>query len=183
MASHWFSDKIVLKMYGARNRRQDHPAFYGMVRGLALKANCLPGSPLFSIPTPSQLDNPSTRLSPQRTRYLRILAGRLEGSWPTNWPMYGTGTSGGNHYSHLCRCYLLLGNMLSGERYWARGYNDDEGRRPLIGSRLWRSSPHCRHADQMAVSRSQECLAGRRRGSAAVLSPANALKHTASPYS
>jgi len=37
--SYWYSDKIVLKMYGAREIGvHDCPAFYGMVRSLAIQA-------------------------------------------------------------------------------------------------------------------------------------------------
>lgn len=37
--SFWFSDKIVLKMYGTQEiGENDQPAFYGMVRRLALSA-------------------------------------------------------------------------------------------------------------------------------------------------
>ena len=39
--SYWFSDKIVLKMYGAQEiGEHDHPAFYGMVRRLACRPVC-----------------------------------------------------------------------------------------------------------------------------------------------
>ena len=48
--SYWYSDKIVLKMYGAREiGEQDHPAFYGMVRNLARKAG-LPMPKVYIIP-------------------------------------------------------------------------------------------------------------------------------------
>ena len=37
--SYWFSDKIVLKMYGAQEiTEREHPAFYGMVQRLAVQA-------------------------------------------------------------------------------------------------------------------------------------------------
>ena len=43
--SYWFSDRIVLKMYGAREiGEHDNPAFYCLVDGLALKAG-LPKHP------------------------------------------------------------------------------------------------------------------------------------------
>lgn len=51
--SYWFSDKIVLKMYGAQEiGEQDHPAFYGMVRRLALQAG-LPMPKVYIIPDAS----------------------------------------------------------------------------------------------------------------------------------
>jgi heat shock protein HtpX len=51
--SYWFSDKIVLKMYGAREvSEHDHPAFYGMVRRLAFRAG-LPMPRVYIIPSES----------------------------------------------------------------------------------------------------------------------------------
>jgi heat shock protein HtpX len=51
--SYWFSDKIVLKMYGAREvSEHDHPAFYGMVRRLAVRAG-LPMPRVYIIPSES----------------------------------------------------------------------------------------------------------------------------------
>jgi len=39
LVSYWFSDKIVLKMYGAREVSQDQsPELYGMVQKLAVAA-------------------------------------------------------------------------------------------------------------------------------------------------
>ena len=51
--SYWFSDKIVLKMYGAQEiGEHEHPAFYGMVRRLALQAG-LPMPKVYIIPSES----------------------------------------------------------------------------------------------------------------------------------
>lgn len=51
--SYWFSDRIVLKMYGAVEiSEQDDPAFYGMVRRLAVKAG-LPMPKVYIIPSES----------------------------------------------------------------------------------------------------------------------------------
>jgi len=51
--SYWFSDKIVLRMYGAQEvGEHDHPAFYGMVRRLALQAG-LPMPKVYIIPEES----------------------------------------------------------------------------------------------------------------------------------
>lgn len=50
-ASYWFSDKIVLKMYGAKEiQYNDHPKFYNMVQRLATNAS-LPMPRLYIIPT------------------------------------------------------------------------------------------------------------------------------------
>ena len=51
--SYWFSDRIVLKMYGAQEiTEMDHPAFFGMVRRLALQAG-LPMPKVYIIPSES----------------------------------------------------------------------------------------------------------------------------------
>ncbi|MBC6952009.1 protease HtpX, partial [candidate division KSB1 bacterium] len=48
--SYWFSDKIVLKMYGAQEVREvDHPALYSIVRSLATRAS-LPMPKVYVIP-------------------------------------------------------------------------------------------------------------------------------------
>lgn len=49
--SYWFSDKIVLRMYGAREiQYNDHPAFYNLVQRLAGNAG-LPMPRVYIIPT------------------------------------------------------------------------------------------------------------------------------------
>ena len=51
--TYWFSDKIVLKMYGAQEiGEHDHPAFFGMIRRLALQAG-LPMPKVYVIPSES----------------------------------------------------------------------------------------------------------------------------------
>jgi heat shock protein HtpX len=50
--SYWFSDKIVLRMYGAREVTQaEAPALYGVTRELALKGN-MPMPKVYLIPSP-----------------------------------------------------------------------------------------------------------------------------------
>ncbi|MEP9410694.1 MAG: zinc metalloprotease HtpX [Candidatus Brocadia sp.] len=49
--SYWFSDKIVLKMYGAREvSEQESPVYYGIVRDLTMQAG-LPMPRIYIIPT------------------------------------------------------------------------------------------------------------------------------------
>src|SRR6185369_11829750 len=51
--SYWFSDKIVLRMYGAQEiQEQQHPVFYGLVRRLARQAG-LPMPKVYIIPSES----------------------------------------------------------------------------------------------------------------------------------
>ena len=51
--SYWFSDKIVLRMYGANEITEaDQPAFYGMIRRLTVQAG-LPMPKVYIIPSDS----------------------------------------------------------------------------------------------------------------------------------
>lgn len=51
--SYWFSDKIVIRMYGGQEiQQQDDPELYGMVQGLAQR-NGMPMPKLFLIPSES----------------------------------------------------------------------------------------------------------------------------------
>jgi heat shock protein HtpX len=51
--SYWFSDRIVIKMYGGQEiREQDDPELYGIVKGLAQR-NQMPMPRLFLIPSES----------------------------------------------------------------------------------------------------------------------------------
>ena len=51
--SYWYSDKIVLKMYRAREvKEHDNPSFYGMIRRLAIQAG-LPMPRVYIIPSES----------------------------------------------------------------------------------------------------------------------------------
>jgi heat shock protein HtpX len=51
--SYWFSDRIVIKMYGGQEiREQDDPELYGIVKGLAQR-NQMPMPRLFLIPSDS----------------------------------------------------------------------------------------------------------------------------------
>jgi heat shock protein HtpX len=51
--SYWYSDKIVLKMYGAKEiGENDNPAFYSMIRRLAIRAG-LPMPRVYIIPSES----------------------------------------------------------------------------------------------------------------------------------
>lgn len=50
LGAYWFSDKIVLRMYNAREvTREEQPAFYGMIERLTIRAN-LPMPKVYIIP-------------------------------------------------------------------------------------------------------------------------------------
>jgi heat shock protein HtpX len=77
-ASYWFSDKIVLAMYGAREvSESDDPAFYGLVRQLAVQAGIpMPKVYLIDSDTPNAFAtgrNPEHAAVAATTGIMRIL--------------------------------------------------------------------------------------------------------------
>jgi heat shock protein HtpX len=79
LASYWFSDKIVLSMYGARQVSEaDYPEFYGMVRQLAISAGMpMPKVYLIDSDTPNAFAtgrNPEHAAVAATAGILRILS-------------------------------------------------------------------------------------------------------------
>jgi len=79
LVSYWFSDKIVLAMYGAKQVTEaDHPEFYGMVRQLAAQAGLpMPKVYIISSDTPNAFAtgrNPEHAAVAATTGILRILS-------------------------------------------------------------------------------------------------------------
>jgi len=79
LVSYWFSDKIVLSMYGARQVSEaDYPEFYGMVRQLAISAGMpMPKVYLIESDTPNAFAtgrNPEHAAVAATTGILRILS-------------------------------------------------------------------------------------------------------------
>jgi heat shock protein HtpX len=77
--SYWFSDKIVLSMYGAREISEaEHPEFYGMVRQLAIQGGLpMPKVYLMESDTPNAFAtgrNPEHAAVAATTGILRILS-------------------------------------------------------------------------------------------------------------
>src|SRR5690242_5428601 len=76
--SYWFSDKIVLSMYGARQiEERDDPRFYGIIRRLALQAGLpMPKVYLIDSDTPNAFAtgrNPDHAAVAATTGIMRIL--------------------------------------------------------------------------------------------------------------
>jgi len=76
--SYWFSDKMVLSMYGAQEiSESDDPSFYGIVRRLALQANLpMPKVYLIDSDTPNAFAtgrNPEHAAVAATSGILRIL--------------------------------------------------------------------------------------------------------------
>ena len=191
--SYWFSDKIVLKMYGAREiGEHDHPAFYRMVRELALKAG-LPIPRVYIIPS----DSPNafaTGRNPQHAAVaategiLRILSPEeLEGVMAHELAhVKNRDILVGTIAATIAGAISMIGNMLQwGAMLGAGRRDDEEGSGGLIGSLAMAIiAPIAAMLIQMAVSRSREYLAdeGGARICGSPLALANALRklHTAS---
>ncbi len=192
--SYWFSDKIVLRLYGAREiTENDHPAFYGLIRRLAVQAG-LPMPRVYIIPSESPNAfatgrNPDHAAVAATEGILRILSpDELEGVMA-------------HELAHVANRDILvstiaatfagaismLGNMLQWGAILGGGRGDEEGEGAggLIGSlALAIVAPIAALLIQMAVSRSREYLADETgaRICGQPLALANALRklHTAS---
>jgi len=167
--SYWFSDKIVLKMYGAREVGEaDQPAFYSMVRRLALQAG-LPMPRVYIIPSQSPNAfatgrNPEHAAVAATEGILRILDQQeLEGVMA-------------HELAHVKNRDILVStiaatfagaiSMLGSMLQWGailgggRSSEDGEGAGGLLGSlALAIVAPIAAMLVQMAVSRSREYLA------------------------
>jgi heat shock protein HtpX len=91
VGSYWFSDKIVLRMYGAREVTEaEEPQLHAMVRRLSLAAGVpMPKVYIMAQESPNAF---ATGRDPQHAAVagdggiLRILSpGELEGCWPMKW--------------------------------------------------------------------------------------------------
>ena len=166
--SYWFSDKIVLKMYGAQEiGEHDHPAFYGMVRGLALKAE-LPMPKVYIIPSDSPNAfatgrNPEHAAVAATEGILRILSPEeLEGVMAHELAhVRNRDILVGTIAATFAGAISMIGSMLQwGALLGAGRSNDEEGSGGMIGSLAMAIiAPIAAMLIQMAVSRSREYLA------------------------
>lgn len=168
--SYWFSDKIVLKMYGAQEiGEQDHPAFYGMVRRLAQRAG-LPMPKVYIIP--SQSPNAfATGRNPQHAAVaategvLRILSlEELEGVMAHELAhVKNRDILIGTIAAVFAGAISMIGNMLQWGAMFGAGRSDDDdggGIGGLVGTiAMAIIAPIAAMLIQMAVSRSREYLA------------------------
>jgi len=168
--SYWFSDKIVLRMYGAQEiGEQDHPVFYGMVRHLAGRAG-LPMPKVYIIPS----DSPNafaTGRNPQHAAVaatqgiLRILSPEeLEGVMAHELAhVQNRDILVGTIAATFAGAISMIGNMLQWGAMFGAGRGDDEeggGIGGLVGSLAMAIiAPIAAMLIQMAVSRSREYLA------------------------
>lgn len=191
--SYWFSDKIVLKMYGAREVGEtDHPAFHAMVRRLALQAG-LPMPRIYIIPSASP-NAFATGRNPQHAAVaategiIRLLSQEeLEGVMAHELAhVKNRDILVSTIAATFAGAISMLGSLLQWGAILGSGRSDeDEGAGGLLGSLAMAIvAPIAAMLIQMAVSRSREYLADET-GAAICGRPmalANALRklHTAS---
>lgn len=166
--SYWFSDKIVLKMYGAQEiGEHDYPSFYGMVRRLALQAG-LPMPKVYIIPdnSPNAFAtgrNPDHAAVAATEGILRILSPEeLEGVMAHELAhVQNRDILIGTIAATFAGAISMIGNMLQwGAMFGAGRGDDEEGGGGIIGSLVMAIiAPIAAMLIQMAVSRSREYLA------------------------
>lgn len=166
--SYWFSDKIVLRMYGAQEIGEpDHPSFYGMVRRLADNAG-LPMPKVYIIPDQSPNAfatgrNPRHAAVAATEGILRILTpDELEGVMAHELAhVQNRDILVGTIAATFAGAISMVGNMLQWGALLGTGRSDDdEGTGGLVGSLLMAIvAPIAAMLVQMAVSRSREYLA------------------------
>ncbi|MBT0663724.1 zinc metalloprotease HtpX [Geobacter pelophilus] len=166
--SYWFSDKIVLKMYGAQEiGEHENPAFFGMVRKLAIQAG-LPMPKVYIIPSESPNAfatgrNPEHAAVAATDGILRILSPEeLEGVMAHELAHVGNrDILISTIAATFAGAISMLGNMLQwGAMFGAGRSDDDDGGGSLVGSLAMAIiAPIAAMLIQMAVSRSREYLA------------------------
>ncbi|QSV47470.1 zinc metalloprotease HtpX [Geobacter benzoatilyticus] len=166
--SYWFSDKIVLKMYGAREITEaENPAFYGMIRRLATQGN-LPMPRVYVIPSDSPNAfatgrNPNHAAVAATEGILRILSTEeLEGVMAHELAhVKNRDILVSTIAATFAGAISMLGNMLQWAAMFGGGRSDDdEGAGGMIGGLAMAIiAPIAAMLIQMAVSRSREYLA------------------------
>jgi len=168
--SYWFSDKIVLRMYNAREvTRNDNPAFYGMVERLAGRAG-LPMPKVYIIPDQSPNAfatgrNPSHAAVAATEGILRILSPEeLEGVMAHELAhVKNRDILVSTIAATFAGAISMIGSMLQWGAMLGAGRGDDEeggGIGGLVGSLAMAIiAPIAAMLIQMAVSRSREYMA------------------------
>lgn len=165
--SYWYSDKIILKMYKAREVSEtDNPAFHSMVRRLAQQAN-MPMPKVYIIPSegPNAFAtgrNPQNAAVAATEGIMRILStDELEGVMAHELAhVQNRDTLISTIAATFAGAIAMLGNMLQWAAIFGGGNSEDEeGGGMLGGLALAFIAPIAAMLIQMAVSRSREYLA------------------------
>ncbi len=167
--SYWYSDKIVLKMYRAREvSEHDHPAFYGLVRRLAQQAG-LPMPRVYIIPS----DAPNAFATGRNPQHAAVAAtegimrlldeDELAGVMAHELAhVQNRDTLISTIAATFAGAIGMLGNMLQWAAIFGGGQDDEEGGGLLGSIALAIIAPIAAMLIQMAVSRSREFLADAR---------------------
>ena len=162
--SYWYSDKLVLKMYGARQvSREDSPDFYGLVENLARKAN-LPMPKVYVIPSDSPNAfatgrNPQNAAVAATQGIMRTLSrDELEGVMAHELAhVLHRDTLISTLAATIAGAIAMLGNMLQWAMIFGGRSSDEEGGGGLLsGLAMAILAPIAAMLIQMAVSRSRE---------------------------
>jgi heat shock protein HtpX len=165
--SYWFSDKIVLAMYGAREiTERDNPVFFGLVQRLAVQAS-LPMPRIYIIPSESPNAfatgrNPDHAAVATTEGILRILTPEeLEGVMAHELAhVKNRDILVSTIAATFAGAISMLGSMLQWGAILAGHGNDKEGHGSLVGSLVMAIiAPLAAMMIQMAISRSREYLA------------------------
>lgn len=165
-ASYWFSDKIVLRMYNAREvTESEAPEFYSMVRTLATRAG-LPMPKVYLIPG----EQPNAFATGRDPAHAAVAA--TDGIMRVLSREELSGVMG-HELAHVKNRDILLGSiaatmagaisMLAHMAQWGMLFggrsDDDEGGNPLTGLLMIILAPLAAMLIQMAISRSREYVA------------------------
>jgi heat shock protein HtpX len=152
--SYWFSDKIVLRMYGAQEiTEMQNPMFYGIVRNLSVRAG-LPMPKVYMIPS----DSPNAFATGRNPEHAAVAA--TEGIMRILSPEELEGVMA-HEMSHVANRDIListiaatiagaismLGNMLQWAAIFGGRSNDDEEGGGLGGARHGDHRAYRCHAD------------------------------------
>lgn len=167
--SYWYSDKIILKMYRAREvSPSDNPTFYTMVQRLALRAN-MPMPKVYIIP--SEAPNAfATGRNPQHAAVaategiIRLLSkDELEGVMAHELAhVANRDTLISTIAATIAGAISMLGNMLQWAAIFGGGNDEEEGGSMAGNLAMAFIAPMVAMLIQMAVSRSREYLADAR---------------------
>uniref|UniRef100_C6E288 Protease HtpX homolog n=1 Tax=Geobacter sp. (strain M21) TaxID=443144 RepID=C6E288_GEOSM len=164
--SYWFSDKIVLRMYGAREiSEMENPAFFGMIRRLTVQAG-LPMPRVYIIPS----ESPNAFATGRNPEHAAVAA--TEGIMRILTPEELEGVMA-HELSHVANRDILIStiaatiagaiSMLANMAQWAAIFghrSDDEEGGGVIGTlALAILAPIAAMLIQLAVSRSREYMA------------------------
>jgi heat shock protein HtpX len=161
-ASYWFSDKIVLAMYGAQPIEESQaPGLYGMVRRLALRAGIpMPRVYLIATDTPNAFAtgrNPEHAAVAVTEGIMRILNDEeLEGVLAHELAhVKNRDILISTIAATLAGAVTYLAHMAQWAMFWGR-HDDEEGGNPLGGLLMIILAPIAAMLVQMAVSRARE---------------------------